>query len=209
MHATNTSLSKLKIVSRQISDRIWVAFSRDLCDCLCVQSTYLSNHTLQKLEIFEEGFDRDVAVVVDHPVVVPENLSVCCKWIRMTTSWPLHTRRSLHSIFRVPMWTFKHLLQLQGLYFLVQWIGLVFWSESHWCITLLGGSQLCLSEIRRQKIWGWKGRIYIRTHRSNHFLSCLCVHHVCILLHQGFVRTISCQLTYIWCLPTAKTCCLC
>ena len=86
MHATNTSLSKLKIVSRQISDRIWVAFSRDLCDCLCVQSTYLSNHTLQKLEIFEEGFDRDVAVVVDHPVVVPENLSVCCKWIRMTTS---------------------------------------------------------------------------------------------------------------------------
>ena len=45
MLANNTSLSKLKIVGRQISDWISVAFSRDLCDCSCVQSTYLSNHT--------------------------------------------------------------------------------------------------------------------------------------------------------------------
>ncbi len=67
MLANNTSLSKLKIGGRQFSDRIWVAFSRVLCDCSCVQSTYLSNHTLHTLTICEGLFWFT-------PMVVPENL---------------------------------------------------------------------------------------------------------------------------------------
>ena len=65
MLANNTSLIKLKIRGRQISDRIWVAFSRVLCDCSCVQSTYLSNHTLHTLEIAGDFTQM---------VVVPKNL---------------------------------------------------------------------------------------------------------------------------------------
>ena len=115
MLANNTSLSKLKIRSRQISDRIWVAFSRVLCDCSCVQSTYLSNHTLHTLKIFF-GFT---------PMMVPENL---VRLLHMNTNEDkviLAREKIIAYHFRVSMLTLKHLLQLRGLFFLVQLDGLV------------------------------------------------------------------------------------
>jgi hypothetical protein len=74
MLANNTSLSTLEIGGGQISDKIWVAFSCVLCDCLFVQSTYLSNHTLHTLEIVGD-FGQIVAV--------PENL---VRLLQMTTN---------------------------------------------------------------------------------------------------------------------------
>ena len=48
--ATNKCLSSLILDGREITDRIWGAFSNILCDNSSVQSTYLSNHTLHTLE---------------------------------------------------------------------------------------------------------------------------------------------------------------
>jgi len=48
--ATNKHLSNLTLDGREITDRIWGAFSNILCDNSSVQSTYLSNHTLHSLE---------------------------------------------------------------------------------------------------------------------------------------------------------------
>jgi hypothetical protein len=48
--ATNKHLNSLVLDGREITDRIWVAFSNVLCNNTSVQSTYLSNHTLHTLE---------------------------------------------------------------------------------------------------------------------------------------------------------------
>jgi hypothetical protein len=60
--AGNSSLSKLQICGREITDRIWGAFDHIL-DASCIESTYLSNHTLHTLEID-----------CWHRMVVPEEL---------------------------------------------------------------------------------------------------------------------------------------
>jgi Ran GTPase-activating protein (RanGAP) involved in mRNA processing and transport len=52
--ARNSSLSKLRICDREITDRIWGAFDY-IIDDSCVESTYFSNHTLHILEIEKLG----------------------------------------------------------------------------------------------------------------------------------------------------------
>ena len=46
----NTSLNTLSIGGREVTDRSWVALSRVVCDKSTIESTYLSNHTLNKIE---------------------------------------------------------------------------------------------------------------------------------------------------------------
>ena len=46
----NTSLNTLSIGGREVTDRSWVALSRVVCDKSTIESTYLSNHTLNKVE---------------------------------------------------------------------------------------------------------------------------------------------------------------
>ena len=65
--ANNTSLSKLRICGSVITEKIWCAFDH-VFDVSCVESTYISNHTLQTIEI--ENWVNGV-----HPLVVPEELS--------------------------------------------------------------------------------------------------------------------------------------
>jgi len=59
--ANNASLKKLRICGREITDKISCAFDSVL-DVSCVESTYLSNHTLHTLEIenWLNGIDRMV-----------------------------------------------------------------------------------------------------------------------------------------------------
>ena len=64
--ARNSSLSKLRIGGRVFTDRIWGAFNRIL-DASCIESTYLSNHTLHTLHVNHwEGNPQSM--------VVPEEL---------------------------------------------------------------------------------------------------------------------------------------
>jgi hypothetical protein len=46
----NTSLNTLSIGGREVTDRSWVALSRVVCDKSTIESTYLSNHTLNNIE---------------------------------------------------------------------------------------------------------------------------------------------------------------
>jgi hypothetical protein len=63
---SNSCLSKLRICGRVFTDRVWGAFDRIL-DASCIESTYLSNHTLHTLEI--DCWDGRM-----HRMVVPEEL---------------------------------------------------------------------------------------------------------------------------------------
>ena len=62
--AANKRLSNLILNGREITDRIWGAFTDILCDNSSVQSTYHSNHTLHTLKV-PGFFDVDVSLLVD------------------------------------------------------------------------------------------------------------------------------------------------
>jgi hypothetical protein len=95
-------LRNLILHGREITDRIWDAFSDVLCDNSSVQSTYHSNHTLQSLQINGQW----------NWMQIPDNIA-CVLKLNSTNEDKVglaHVRRSLQIIFQLPKLTLKFLL---------------------------------------------------------------------------------------------------